>query len=279
MKKLLWRSSKNGQLVTGISLKPIPLTQKQEEKLAELREKGSQSKEREKLEAKLIEIPDNKLSAGAKTYVEDRWYGDHFGYKKSFYSRFTDKGNSEEDRSIKALSTYIGTFGTKNKEHLSNDYIKGTPDVRLKSPACTIDMKNVYYPNGLRFFSSKAEETDYIWQIHSYNWLDNKEDGFIARILLNPPEHILEKEAYSLWKQAGNKGQFDEQFFNDVKDHFDFESKRPIEDRVNMIPVHTTQDHIDILKKASELATEYYHELSEEFKGRNQKALEYFKTK
>jgi hypothetical protein len=67
----------------------------------------------------------------------------------------------------------------KNESYLSNEFIHGTPDVRLNNPKCTIDTKNVYYPNGLEFFKDSEEKTIYQWQIHGYNFLDQKETGFV----------------------------------------------------------------------------------------------------
>lgn len=265
-----------GKITVGVNLRPLPLTQKQQEELESLREKGSESQKRKELEARLVEIPEAKLSTGAKTYVRDVWYGDNFDFQKRFSNKFTEKGNIVESRSIKALSKYLGFYAPKNGEYLHNDWTHGTPDVRLKTPACTIDTKNVFYPNGLQFFEEEKEKSDYEWQIHSYNFLDEKENGFVARILMNPPRHIIEKEAWLLWKESGNEGICDEAFIDEVADLYDFESKKPIHDRVSLYHVQTTQYEIDVIKKSVDLANEYYHELNESFKGHNKKALEFF---
>ena len=271
------RGSAMGKITVGVSLKPLPLTDKQEKELTELREKNSQSKKRIELEERLVKIPDAKLSSGAKTYIRDVWYGDNFDFRKTFHNKYTEKGNVVEHRSIKALSKFLGFYAPKNEEYLKNDWIHGTPDVRLKKPSCTIDTKNVFYPNGLHFFDEEKEKSDYEWQIHAYNFLDEKEDGFVARILMNPPDNIIEKEAWNLWKESGNDGVFDESFLDEVRDLYDFESKKPIEERVNLFHVKTTQYEIDVIKKSVELANEYYHELNDSFKGRNIDALEFFK--
>lgn len=270
------RSSAMGKITVGISLKPLPLTEKQEKELQELREKDSKSKKRIELEDRLVKIPEAKLSSGAKTYIRKCWYEENFDFVKRFTNKYTEKGNTVESRSIKALSKYLGFYASKNEQYLENDYTKGTPDFRLKKPSCTIDTKNVYYPDGLHFFEEENEKSDYEWQIHSYNFLDKKEDGFVARILMNPPENIIKKEAWTLWKESENEGEFDESFLNEVRDLYDFESKKPIDERVNLFHVKTTQYEIDVIKKSAELANEYYHELNEKFKGRNIDSLEFF---
>jgi hypothetical protein len=172
----------------------------------------------------------------------------------------------------------LGFITVKNESYLSNDFIHGTPDVRLNRPKCTIDTKNVYYPTGLNFFKDSEEKHIYEWQIHGYNFLDEKEIGFVARILMNPPLNILEKEVWNYWKDSGNDGQPNDDFRNEVEQMFNFE-RLPIEDRVNLFRVDTTQEHIEIIKKAVELANDYYLSLNDKFGMRNKDVIEYFRNK
>jgi hypothetical protein len=53
----------------------------------------------------------------------------------------------------------------------------------------------------------------------------------------------------------------------------------PIEDRVNLFRVDTTEEHFTIIKKSVELANEYYQTLTEKFSLRNIDVIEYFKNK
>jgi hypothetical protein len=273
-----FRCSSIGKLTVGMSLSPLGLTEIQARELAELIEKGSKSKKIQELTDKRDKVPEMKLSTGAKTYIEDVWYGDYYDFQKSFHNKFVEKGKVIEDASIKALSKYLGFITIKNEEYLKNDWIHGTPDIRLNRPKCTIDTKNVYYPNGLNYFKDSEEKSLYEWQIHAYNFLDNKEVGFVARILMNPPLNILEKEVWNYWKDSGNDGHPDDNFKNEVEQMFNFE-RLPIEDRVNLFRVDTTEDNIKIIKKAVELANEYYNELTERFKFRNSEVIDYFKNK
>lgn len=273
-----FRCSSLGKITVGMSLTPHGLTDIQAKELAELIEKGSKSKKIQELTEKRDKKPELKLSTGAKTYIEECWYGDHFEFQKSFHNKYVEKGNMKEDASIKALSKYLGFMTVKNESHLSNEFIHGTPDVRLNKPKCTIDTKNVYYPNGLSFFQDEKEKHDYIWQIHGYNYLDEKDTGFVARILMNPPDHILEKEVWNYWKNSGNDGQPNDEFRNEVQEMFNFE-KKDISERVNLFRVDTTKNEITIIKKSVELANEYYKELTEKFGKRNKEVIEFFKSK
>jgi hypothetical protein len=276
MNKHKFRCSSLGKITVGASLKPLPLTEKQSIELAELREKNSQSQKRLELEKKLVQIPEPKLTAGAKTYIESLWYGEKFDFQKTFSNKFVQKGNEVEGRSIRELRK-LGIFATKNEQHFENEFIKGTPDVLLNNPKCTIDTKNVYYPDGLGFFEDEPIN-DYIWQIHGYNFLTDREDGFIIKMLLNPPADILEKEVWNYWKSGHNEGKPTEEFAREIEDYFNFE-KLPIEDRVKIYQIKTTQNEIDIIKKWTDLGREYMAELDEKNKGKNVKELEFFKTK
>ena len=273
-----FRCSSLGKITVGMSLTPLGLTDIQAKELAELIEKGSKSKKIQELTEKRDKTPELKLSSGAKTYIEDVWYGDHFEFQKSFHNKYVEKGNLKEDASIKALSKYLGFMTAKNESYLSNEFIHGTPDIRLNRPKCTIDTKNVYYPNGLSFFQDEKEKNDYVWQIHGYNYLDEKEVGFVARILMNPPAHILEKEVWTYWKNSGNDGQPNDDFRSEVQEMFNFE-KKDISERVNLFKVETTDNEIKIIEKAVRLANEYYKELTEKFGNRNKEVIEFFKSK
>jgi hypothetical protein len=274
MEKHKSRCSSLGKITVGASLKPLPLTEKQSIELAELREKNSQSQKRLELEKKLVQIPEPKLTAGAKTYIESVWYGQKFDFQKTFSNKFVQKGDKVESRSIRELRK-LGIFATKNEQHFENEYIKGTPDILLNNPKCIIDTKNVYYPDGLGFFEDEPLN-DYIWQIHGYNFLTEREDGFIIKMLLNPPADILEKEVWNYWKSGHNEGRPTEEFAMEIEEYFNFE-KLPIEDRVKIYQIKTTQNEIDIIKKWTDLAREYMAELDEKNKCKNVKELEFFK--
>jgi len=258
-----------GRVMPGIHTKPIPLTAKQEQTLAEMREKNSQSKVRFELERKLVEIPESNLSAGAKTYVQEVWNEHHYSFRKQFSNKYTRKGHELEGRSISVLMEYLDTFGVKNDEYLENDYIGGTPDVRLDNPKVTIDVKNVYFPDGLNIHTPEVEDTNYIWQMHAYNWLDGKEKGYIARILMNPPEEQLRGQIWDHWRASEGVGEPTEDFSAEVEQMYDFENRVPLNDRIRLFEVNTTEDDIKAMIKAVELFREEYDRLTQQFESRS----------
>ncbi len=97
-------------------------------------------------------------------------------------------------------------------------------------------------------------------------------------MLLNPPESILDKEVYTFAKAAGiSFDEIDDDFREEVRDYFDYESRMPLHDRINVYTLKTEQNHIDRIKKGVELAREYYEELCETWNMKNNKELEFLR--
>jgi len=236
-----------------------------EEILAKISLTEKQAEERDALIAKR-DAPD-RLSKGAKTYIKDVFFGHVSGFQKQFTSKFTDKGNIAENRSIAEICKFLRLpVVVKNEKHFSNEFTTGTPDTIFKPLNLQMDMKNVYYPNGLDTFDEL--DTAYEWQLHCYNWLTEVDHGICAKILLNPPASILEKEVWTMAK-AANVFPITDEFRDEVFDYFDFESRMPIQDRIKLYHVETGSKQIEQMKKAVILAREYYGELCELWNTKN----------
>ena len=271
-----------GKLVTQKATEK-GLTESQEKKLCELISKrdnpqGLTQAQQEKLDlliAKRDAPP--QLSTGAKTYIRDVFYGEKFDFQKSFTSRFTEKGDQCEDRSIQQVVDFLGLpMVFKNDKWFENDYIHGTMDVLMKSIDFQFDMKNAYYPNGLQTFETKLDH-DYEWQQHGYNWLAGVNNAAVIRVLMNPPENILEKEAWIRLKDAGLTKMNDD-FMNEVRELFNFEAKQPIQDRIKIFTLRTESHHIETIKLAVELARVYWGELKSEWKNKNANEIDFIKN-
>jgi hypothetical protein len=276
MSKLKIRCSALGKIMAGATLDPLPLTEAQERTLAELMAKikltEKQAETRDQLIAKKETPPELKLSTGAKSYIEQLWYENKFDYREEFSSKYTAKGNAVERHSLDELSKFIGVKCFKNIRKFENDYIVGTPDTLLKQFNTTIDAKNVYLPKGLDFFKEKDEEIlTYVWQIHAYNWLTGNTRGFVVRMLMNPPDEIIEQEVWTRWKNVRLSADDypTDEFRESVKWMFDFESKLPFEERHTFKEINTGANEIILIQKMVELAREYWEELNDKFSNRN----------
>ena len=129
--------------------------------------------------AKFLAEP--QLSEGAKTYVKTKFYQQKFDFQKSFTNKYTQKGNEKENESIKDVVNYLGLpMVFKNETRYYNDYSSGVMDTVFKALNFQMDMKNVYYPDGLDVFDGKLDH-DYEWQQHNYNWLLGVDNGLVVK--------------------------------------------------------------------------------------------------
>lgn len=218
-----------------------------------------------------------RLSTGAKTYIEDVFYGEKFDFIKAFTSKYTEKGNATEERAIEQIIDFLGLpMAFKNEKWFENDFIHGTMDVLMKKIDFQFDVKCPYFPNALGVFTDKLDH-DYEWQQHGYNWLAGVWNAAVIRILMNPPENILEKEAWTRLKDAG-LSQMTDEFMNEVRELFNFEGKQPVQDRIRIYTLKTTQEHIETIKLAVTLAREYWERLEEKWKAKNTVEIETIKA-
>jgi len=282
------RCSALGHLMVGAelggSLIPLGITDKKRlDQCLQAKEKGKLTPNMESELPLLIKKRDTpfepKLSAGAKTHVENKWYGRKFDYQKRFVSNQTRKGNIKEEQAIKQAGEYLGfPFAYKNEQWLENDFIHGTLDWKTK--LFVADTKCVWQPNGLGFFSDEIE-TIYEWQGKGYCYLAERDHFVLIRILMNPPDTMIYSLAKPLWEEAGYHWSepITESFLEDVKNEYNFEGKNKIEDRIRLIRVDFTDKDRLLINQQVELMREYWIELDGQFSNRNKNECEFFKRK
>ena len=191
MKKFKVRCSALGHICTGSN----GITEKQKETIATLQAKDKITDKQQITLDELIHKRDNPvLPTGAKTYCEDWLKGQLLDYRTIFSNKYTQKGHIMEDESLDFIAEHLG-FGMliKNEEYLSNEYIDGTPDVRLKQ--LIIDVKNSWDASTFPMFESEVPKNDYYWQLMGYMWLDDKPSSKLIYTLMDTPEHLIEREA------------------------------------------------------------------------------------
>jgi|GEM_PF-2117375 len=221
--------------------------------------------------------PDS-LSTGGKTYVRSLFYEHVSGFKRTFSNKYTEKGNFNEKKEIAEACKYLKLpLVIKNEKYFENQWTHGTPDTILKPINLQMDVKGVYYPDGLDNFDEELDK-EYIWQQKDYNWLTDTNHSIVAKVLLNPPEHILELETRNFAKDAGiHYNEITDEFREDVREYFNFEKRMPLEDRINVYTLSTTDKDIEQMKKGVELARVYYNELIEIWNSKNKNEVEFVK--
>lgn len=139
-----------------------------------------------------------ELSEGAKTHLIDIYVANKYNRHDDIITPAILKGTTVENDSMTIYSAYRREFYRKNEEHLLNEYIKGTPDIRDKNKKEIIDIKSNW--DAFTFFRNLNEPIKkiYYWQLQGYMWLDNAVSSRLVYCLVNTPEFIIEAEAARL---------------------------------------------------------------------------------
>lgn len=204
-----------------------------------------------------------QLSEGAKTHLLDVYVANKYNRHSDIITPAILKGTSVEEDSITLYSRYKREFYKKNVEHLSNEFIKGTPDIRNKIRKEIYDVKSCW--DLFTFIKNLGEPVKklYYWQLQSYMWLDNAVSSRLVYCLVNTPEFIIEAEAARL-KYKVHPSELEEAIvnlrlqliFNDI----------PYRERIIEQKIDRNQGDIDRLKAMVIKGREYLNSLEKEMK-------------
>jgi hypothetical protein len=132
---------------------------------------------------------DNKLNAGAITYIET-WYSEQmYKDKEEIHSKYLDKGNYCENESIDIIAERLNLgILFKNEQHFENEYMTGTPD--MITDDLVLDAKNSW--SGKSFLQAITSEIDkdYYAQLQVYMHLTGKKKAILCYTLLDTPEDV-----------------------------------------------------------------------------------------
>ena len=200
------------------------------------------------------------LSKTCKTYLQELAIEEMYGIKKEFSSRYTDKGNKVEEQSIELAQEVLDLgFIHKNEEHLSNDYLTGTPDVNTKD--ILLDVKSSYDGNTFPFFAEEIPTKDYYYQLQGYMALTGKRKGLLVYCLVNTPIEVVEDEVR---RQHWKNYLIDEseELRQEVESKHNFDHI-PTEKRIKTFEVNYDEEVIQAIYKRIEECREYYNTLIE----------------
>lgn len=156
--------------------------------------------------AELAKIKDAPfLSESCKTHLIDVFVSEKHKRKEEINSKYLSKGNERESDSTTLLSRVNKIMYKENKQpeiHLSNDFIKGTPDIyigkSIEKAAEIIDTKTSWSAH--TFFRAQKDKLNpmYYWQGTSYMWLTGATKCTIAYCLVNGTEKAIGDEKRKL---------------------------------------------------------------------------------
>lgn len=191
------------------------------------------------------------ISETTKTHLVDVYVGEVYGRQTDIMNKYIEKGNQVEDDSITLFSRVNKTFFRKNEDHLSNDFIKGTPDLfvgeKIYSATEIIDIKSSW--DIFTFFRTKTKDVNkmYYWQLMGYMALTGAQKATLAYCLVNTPETLVNDEKRKLhWKM----GLIDDNHPNFVEacekiDKLSYYDDIPMDERILTIQVERNDADIE----------------------------------
>jgi hypothetical protein len=199
------------------------------------------------------------LSETAKTFVEDKWLFEQFGFSESIKNQYMDKGNECEQDSMDLVSQVVeGGFRSRYNTKLQNEYVIGTPDIVLAD--CVEDIKTSW--NLKTFFNAELSKMYYA-QAQCYMWLTGKEKYKLIYALVPTPQSMVLNECEKLVYKYG-KNYDNEDYINEcqqIQRNNDLIKELPIEKRVKVFAFDYDPAYIETLKVKIERAREYYNTL------------------
>jgi hypothetical protein len=122
------------------------------------------------------------------------WIDMKNGIDKEFYSKYTEKGSSLENEAIEAVKEYLdlNPFIFKNEESYENDYLTGTPDLKVDEDDTIIDIKISWEYWTFPYMLNTLKETAYDYQLQGYMDLTGYSKAKVVYVLMNTPLDLLD---------------------------------------------------------------------------------------
>lgn len=198
------------------------------------------------------------LSATAKTLIQDMFKEKELGIYKEFSSRYTDKGNQNEDLAIELASEVLDwNWVLKNEEKFKNDYVIGTPD--LVNDTLLADIKCSWSGATFPMFDTELKNKAYYWQLLGYMWLTGHKQAELVYCLTNTPIEIVESEVRKEhWKLCLID---EDSLVREAVESLHNFDHIPNEMKVKRFIVEYDEKAIEQLKEKIEVARAYYQEL------------------
>jgi hypothetical protein len=139
---------------------------------------------------------DEKLSVGAKTFLEEVAKEFVYSYHKVVTGKEMEKGTLVEGDSIDLYNSVFFTSYTKNTERKENDWLTGECDIFTGSKI--IDIKSSWSLATFPATSAAGIDKDYEWQGRAYMMLWDVDDFENAYCLVNTPDDLIGYEDAAL---------------------------------------------------------------------------------
>jgi len=189
MEWLKFRASACAPLFTGED----GLTDKQEEKLAQLlaKEKRTALQDKEMFDLIAKRDAEPELSKGAKTYIESVVDEYVYNYKDSIDNKYTKKGTDVEDKSIDIFNTFFFTDYKKSDSYLQKGHFHGHPDIEDEDEQMILDIKSSWNKKTFPKKPIDCDKAEYEWQGKLYLYMKGWKVFRLAYVLVSTPEELV----------------------------------------------------------------------------------------
>jgi len=209
------------------------------------------------------------LSEGAKTHMVDVFVSNKYGRNTDISNKYIQKGLMVEEDSITLYSRVTKTFYKKNEYPLSNEFIKGTPDLysgkSINEAEHIIDIKSSF--DIFTFFRNLNSDLKdlYYWQVQGYMDLTGAKSASVAYCLVDTPEVIINDEKRKLMWKMGVATSENEDFKQacDELDRLLTYADIPLNERLIEFQVERNQDDIDRMHQRVLKGREYLQKLDQ----------------
>ena len=133
-----------------------------------------------------------KLSKTAQSYVETWIKEQIYKRRKVITTKYMEKGNIVEDRSISFAGRVLNADIIKNEQRYENELLIGTPDVITED--YVIDVKNSWDCFTFPLFYENVPNKDYYYQAQGYMALTGLSHYKLIYTLLDTPDSLIERE-------------------------------------------------------------------------------------
>lgn len=212
------------------------------------------------------------LSETAKNYLIDVYVQNKYGRQTDISNRYIQKGLQVEEDAITLYSRVKKRFFKKNEKHLSNRFIKGTPDLftglEIKAAEEIIDIKSSWDIYTFFRVHTKKISNIYYWQLQSYMALTGAKKATLAYCLVNTPEAMIDDEKRKLFYKM-NVPSEDKSYIEacDELDKAMTYDDIPLSERVITFPVERNDADIELLYSKVEKARAYLQNLDYQLGG------------
>lgn len=141
------------------------------------------------------------LGETCKKHLMECWVEDTYGRSREFTNKYVEKGLACEEDSITLYSRMKKELYFKNQEELSNEFLRGTPDIITDDTV--IDIKTSWSIHTFFEVLAVAIKKDYLYQLHSYMALTGRRKAKLAYVLVNAPDFLLTREKDYLARNMG----------------------------------------------------------------------------